>query len=137
MLLGVTISTPPTTPCNAKQEPSTIIIFLKKPINPEVAPSVYHAIGEVLAAHLDEFNGGGAVVLRVRGQLPADGLAVGSAVLTEDQTTPSQSKLLTVHKTDLQRRNTHGWRVVGEAIGEGGILVLLLRLVAVRNEQLL
>lgn len=74
MLLGVTIRTPPTTPCDddttGSAAPRVTTVKLEGP------PSTYHAIGEILAAHLDEFNRGGAFVLRVGGQHTADGRAV-------------------------------------------------------------
>ena len=45
---------------------------------------LYHAVGEVFAAHLDELHRGGALVLRGGGRVALDGLrwpAVGDALL--------------------------------------------------------
>ena len=49
----------------------------------------YHAVGEVFAAHLDELDCGGALVLRGGRRVPLDGLrwpAVGNALLWRTRT---------------------------------------------------
>lgn len=92
----------------------------------ELPPRTYHAIGEILAAHLDEFHHGGALLLRVGGQLPADGLAVGAGVLQEvggDAIRPEKRPPPEPCRSYL---NTHVRHVVRGAVGEGGAPAILL-----------
>lgn len=80
MLLGVTIRTPPTTPCDGDRTGSAAPTV--KTVKLEGPPRTHHAIGEILAAHLDEFDRRRALVLRVGGQHTADGRAVGTFILS-------------------------------------------------------
>lgn len=60
----------------------------------------YHAVGEVFAAHLDEFNRRRALVLRVRGELTADGFCWPAALSFILKPNESLQKKRTHHRED-------------------------------------